>query len=55
MTQAGLPFATITELAAAYRRRTLSPVEVTQAMLQRIDRLDPALRSYVTVTPEIAL
>lgn len=55
MTRAGLPFATITELAAAYRRRELSPVEVTQAMLQRIDRLDPALRSYVTVTPEIAL
>lgn len=50
-----LPFATITELAAAYRARTLSPVEVTQAMLDRIDRLDPALHSYLTLTPEIAL
>ena len=50
-----LPFATITELAAAYRARTLSPVEVTQAMLARIDRLDPALHSYLTLTPEIAL
>ena len=50
-----LPFATITELAAAYRARSLSPVEVTQAMLARIDRLDPTLHSYLTLTPEIAL
>ena len=50
-----LPFATITELAAAYRARTLSPVEVTQAMLDRIARLDPSLHSYLTLTPEIAL
>ncbi len=50
-----LPFATITELGAAYRARTLSPVEVTEAMLSRIAKLDPALRSYLTPTPEIAL
>jgi amidase len=50
-----LPFATITELGAAYRARTLSPVEVTQAMLDRIALLEPSLNSYVTVTAEIAL
>ena len=50
-----MPFATITELGAAYRARTLSPVEVTKAMLSRIAKLDPALRSYLTLTPEIAL
>ena len=50
-----MPFATITELGAAYRARTLSPVEVTEAMLSRIAKLDPALRSYLTLTPEIAL
>ncbi|MFA7666430.1 MAG: amidase [Burkholderiaceae bacterium] len=50
-----LPFATMTELAQAYRKRELSPVEVTRLMLERIERLDPALHSYVTVTPAIAL
>lgn len=50
-----LPFATLTELGDAYRARTLSPVEVTQAMLDRIAALDPTLHSYLTVTPEIAL
>src|SRR5690606_902986 len=40
---------------SAYRSRELSPVEVTQAMLERIERVDASLHSYVTVTPEIAL
>lgn len=50
-----LEFATIMELAAAYRAGKTSPVEVTQLMLDRIALLDPELRSYLTVTPEIAL
>nr|BAJ23972.1 amidase [uncultured bacterium] len=50
-----LPFATMTELGEAYRARKLSPVEVTKAMLERIEKLDPQLHSFVTVTPEIAL
>lgn len=50
-----LPFATITELADAYRSRKLSPVEVTRLMLERIGQLDATLYSYVTVTAEIAL
>jgi amidase len=50
-----LPFANITELADAYRGKQVSPVEVTRLMLDRIERFDPALRSYLTVTPEIAL
>ena len=55
MSPSDLPYATITELAAAYRAKTLSPVEVTEAMLDRIGKLDPALHAYVTLTPEIAL
>lgn len=55
MPVADLPFATAAELAAAYRAKTLSPVEVTQAMLDRIARLDGRLHSFVTLTPEIAL
>jgi amidase len=50
-----VPFANITELAEAYKSRKLSPVEVTRQILERIERLDPSLHSYVTVTPEIAL
>jgi amidase len=50
-----LPFATIIELGAAYRSKKLSPVEVTQAMLERIASLQPRLHAFVTVTPEIVL
>ena len=55
MALSDLPFANITELADAYRNRKLSPVEVTQTMLKRIERLDRSLRSYLTVTGDIAL
>ncbi|MGH2560447.1 MAG: amidase [Thermomicrobiales bacterium] len=44
-----------TELIAHYRDRSLSPVEVTDAILRRIDRLNPLLTAYITVTPELAL
>jgi amidase len=55
MSLSDLPYATITELGAAFRAKTLSPVEVAQAMLERIARLDGSLHAYVTLTPEIAL
>ncbi len=55
MSISSLPFASMTELRTAYKARQLSPVEVTQVMLARIDKLDSRLKSYVTVTPEIAL
>ena len=32
----------------------LSPVELTEAVLARIDRLNPILNAFLTVTPEIA-
>ena len=50
-----IAYATIRELGARYRRRELSPVEVTQALLARIAKLDPALHAFVTVTAERAL
>src|SRR5262245_37447277 len=43
------------ELAAAIRGRRLSPVEVTRAMLARIDKHNPALNAYVTVHTDEAL
>ncbi|MGI2324527.1 MULTISPECIES: Asp-tRNA(Asn)/Glu-tRNA(Gln) amidotransferase subunit GatA [unclassified Methylococcus] len=46
---------TLAELAAGLERREFSSVELTQAHLARIERLDPALNSFITTTPEIAL
>lgn len=48
-------YATLTETAGAIRSRTVSPVELTNALLDRIAALDPRLRAYATVTPELAL
>ena len=50
-----IPYASMKELGAAYRRKTLSPVEVTQALLERIEALDPRLNSFLTVTADTAL
>src|SRR5262245_30735413 len=44
-----------TELAALIRSRALSPVELTRAVLDRIDRLNPRLNAFCTVTAETAL
>jgi aspartyl-tRNA(Asn)/glutamyl-tRNA(Gln) amidotransferase subunit A len=46
---------TIATLAEAIRSRRLSPVEVTEACLRRIERLDGRLRSFITVDAEGAL
>ncbi|MCY1282998.1 putative amidase AmiD [compost metagenome] len=43
------------ELSRLIRSRKLSPVEVTEAQLARIEALDGDLRSYARVTPELAL
>jgi amidase len=45
---------TVTELAAAIRRRELSPVEITAHYLQRIDRLNPAVGAFFTVAADLA-
>ncbi len=50
-----LCFLTIREAGNLFRRRKLSPLELTQAHLEAIDRLDPTLCTYVTLLPESAL
>jgi aspartyl-tRNA(Asn)/glutamyl-tRNA(Gln) amidotransferase subunit A len=45
----------IVEAAALIQARKLSPVELTQAYLERIERLNPLLNAYITVTAEMAL
>ncbi len=44
-----------TELRELYLAGELSPVEVTRAVLERIERLNPDLRAFITVTPDVAL
>src|SRR5512146_3561699 len=50
-----LAFMPATDMAAAIRAKQLSPVELTRAMLERIDAINPALNAYVLVTPAMAL
>jgi Asp-tRNA(Asn)/Glu-tRNA(Gln) amidotransferase A subunit family amidase len=52
---ADLCFTPASELAALIRRRALSPVEITRAVLERIERLNGRLGAYVLVHAERAL
>ena len=49
-----LPF-TIRELSQKLFDRSISPVELTHDCLDRIDKLNPALNAFITVTAESAL
>ena len=44
----------IAEAARLIRAKKLSPVEYTQALLARIERLDPKLNAFLRQTPDIA-
>ncbi|MBM4443396.1 MAG: amidase, partial [Candidatus Rokubacteria bacterium] len=44
----------IAELSARIAARTLSPVELTDALIARIEQLDPQLRAFITPTFELA-
>jgi len=44
----------IRDLTAAYAKGTLSPVEVTEALLARLDAVNAQLHAYITCTPELA-
>src|ERR1700687_3323101 len=46
---------TIVDLAPRLQRREISPVELTRACLDRIEKLNPALNAFITVTAETAL
>ncbi|MBW2229494.1 MAG: amidase [Deltaproteobacteria bacterium] len=45
----------LTEVAEHIRRRALSSVEVTEATLARVERLDPGLHSFASLLPESAM
>lgn len=46
---------TVCEAAALLRQKKLSPVELAQVTLARIDRLNPRLNAFITITAERAL
>src|SRR5882762_1190030 len=55
MSPADLCFTPATELAELIRARKLSPVELTRAVLDRIERLNPIVNAFCTITPDVAL
>ena len=55
MPETPLHYQTISEVGAHLRSKGLSPVELTQAILERIEALDGQLKSYATVMADSAL
>ncbi len=49
------PLETITDLAPRLRRKEVSPLELARTCLDRIERLNPTLNAFITVTAESAL
>ena len=55
MEKADIPFLSTTELSRLIERKEVSPVEATEAYLERIEQVDGKLNSYVTVCRDEAL
>jgi aspartyl-tRNA(Asn)/glutamyl-tRNA(Gln) amidotransferase subunit A len=50
-----LPLLELTEVSKAVQKKEVSPVELTRACLDRIERLNPKLNAFITVTTGPAL
>ena len=50
-----LPLLELAEVSLAVQKKEVSPVELTRACLERIDRLNPQLNAFITVTGDSAL
>ncbi|SVC01990.1 uncharacterized protein METZ01_LOCUS254844, partial [marine metagenome] len=50
-----LAFEPATRIGELIKSKELSPVEITKLYLERIEKLDSNLNSYLTVTADIAL
>lgn len=55
MNKADIPFLSAAALSHLIRQKTVSPVEATEAYLERIEKVDPKLNSYITLCPDQAL
>ncbi|MCH8842015.1 MAG: amidase [SAR324 cluster bacterium] len=54
MNQEDLCYTPATELVRAVREKSLSPVEITDAVLQTIEKLNPLLNAFCTLTADTA-
>ena len=52
---AGLTKLTLSEASELVRSKRVSPVELTQACLTRIERINPKLNAFITITADSAL
>jgi aspartyl-tRNA(Asn)/glutamyl-tRNA(Gln) amidotransferase subunit A len=50
-----LTLMSLTEASELVRKKSVSPVELTEACLKRIEKLNPSLKAYITVTADEAL
>src|SRR5512141_659079 len=55
MNATDLAYAPATELVPQIRSKALSPVEVTRAVLERIEQVNPKINAFCTVTADAAL
>ena len=55
MTSTDLCYLSALQLRDLYQKGEVSPVEVTEAILRRMDELNPTLNAFITTTPELAL
>ena len=55
MTSTDLCYLSVLQLRDLYQKGEVSPVEVTEAILRRMDKLNPTLNAFITTTPELAL
>ena len=55
VTPGELHYLTLRDVAELIRRKKISPVELTNAVLARIDRVEPKVHAFVTLTRERAL
>src|ERR1700758_1233378 len=50
-----LPFDTLSSASQAVQKKQVSPVELTEGCLARIERLNPVVNAFITVTAESAI
>ena len=55
MNSTDLCYTPATDIARLIRTKALSPVEVTRAVLERIERINPAVNAYCTITADLAM
>src|SRR5688500_5371760 len=55
MNPTDLCYTPATEIARLIRSKALSPVEVARAVLERVERVNPALNAYCTLTGDLAM